>query len=473
MSQARKPAAKPAGARTIFNVAPVAARLRALRQAAIDDGKEDSRWWAPALAFEWAPRSGANGTQWTNLNYTDEHNTTGRLFLRVSGEKHTGQIMPLTEDGCAEMAKLIKNPKVKVTPRTKKACFQVQKWKGQVKTEEDGITLLSDSDGNIILPDDSLLSPYYEVATLVNEAFTFETKERIERGGALVTSLTASKKAKVTDVDGALAAFHEANGPKRAGDMILSSENVTAIRKMFPEKAAGDRIIKGAIVTGNMKVAELVQTNISTQATRNAGMSLPNPMTRIALNFDKLTGVAEMAFFDKSKPFIVDGKPKYEAATVEDKPGVFAPVNAENVHKFIRSRARMDGIVDMGSVCFSSMGISMPVKGEVAVVEPPTNNKVGFDDVYDEDGVCYEADPEAVAEAAAAAEVAAATEAMSGLEVKEDAAPEPEQKAAPKVAAAAKAKPAAKAAAPAKPANAPVAVEAVDYNDLLNGLGGE
>lgn len=456
----RKPAAaKPAGAKTIFNVAPVAARLRGLWQAAVDDGKEDTRWWAPALTFEWAPRSGANGTQWTNLVYTDEHNASGRLFLRISSEKSTGQIMPLTEDGCAEMAKLIKNPKVKITPRTKKACFQVQKWACQVKTEEDGITLMADSDGNIILPDESQMSPYYQVAALVNEAFVFETKERIERGNALVASLTASKRAKVTDVDGALAAFLEANGPRRPGDMILSSENVTAIRKMFPEKAAGDRIIKGAIVTGNMKVAELVQTNISTQATRNAGMSLPNPMTRIALNFDKLTGVAEMAFFDKSKPYVVDGKPRYESATVEEKPGVFVPVSAENVHKFVRSRARMDGIVDMGSVCFSSMGISMPVKAEVAVIEPPTNNKVGFDDVYDDDGNCYEADPEAAALAAAVAD----------MKVGDEPAPEPVTPAA----VVAKAKPAAVKPAAVKAASAPVAVEAVDYNDLLNGLGGE
>jgi hypothetical protein len=451
---ARKPAAKPAGAKVIFNAAAVAARLGALRAKAVEDGKEDARWWEPALEFGWAAvRAAGQGTQWCNVTYTDDHNVSGWLNLRINGEKHTGTIMPLTDAGCAEMAAQIKNPKVVIKPRLgETAQFAIQKWRAQVKTEEDGITLLKDAEGNPVLPDASLISPYYQVAELVNEAWNVEVRERIDRGSAFTAHLTScfaqAKKLKTpADPDAALQQFYEVNGPKHAGDMILSSDSVTAIRKMWPEKAAGDRLIKGATIANNMKVAELIQTNISTRSNKNAGMALPNPMARIKMEFTKETGVANMAFFDKSKPFMVDGKQKYEAAMVEDKPDVLVPINASNVHKFIRSRARADGIVSLSSVCFSSMGISMPIKAEVLVIEPATNSKVGFDDVYDDDGNCFEANPEPAPAPEAKAEAPAADAAA---------------KAAPAVAAPAKA---AWTQTPAAPA------EEADYGALLDGLG--
>ena len=375
-------AASSASKKVISNARDVAARLGALKAAAVADGKEDSAWWLPALKFDWVqPRKGNNGTQWASITYIDENGISSRLVIRINGERHTGQIMPSTDAGVAELAAKVKNPNVKVEKRTKKPAIQIQKWSAQVKTAEDGITILCDDDGQPALPGDDKLSPYYQVASCVGEAFCAEAKERIDRGLALVAKVAEMKKAdKAVTAQAVLEAFNAAQGVRRPGDMILASESMSAIRKTFPDAKAAELLTKGATITSNVKIAALAQEYISDKAPRNAGMLLPNPMTRAAMNFDQTTGLAQMAFFDKSLPFTEDGKQKYEAGKIDGD-----PINADNVHKFVLSRSTLDGIVNMDSVCFSNMGISVPAKAEVLVVDKPSGGSVGLDDVYDDD----------------------------------------------------------------------------------------
>jgi hypothetical protein len=396
MSQAQRKSAAGASAgkpkKFITNARAIATRLQKLKQAAvdlaIDEGKEGSdlegiRWWQPALEFEWySVRKGNQGTQWLNVNYTDASGNKGRLAIRVSGERHIGQIMPKTDEGVAELlaTKKSKNSEVKIEKRTKKACAQFQKWAAEVKTEDDGVTIVRDGEGNLLLPGDDKLSPYYAAMALVNEAFTAEARTRLERGSALATSLTAAKKAEKTiTAAAAFAAFVAEYGAKTPGDTILSSEQVANIRKQYTSGA--DIALKGTITAPNTKIAEVTQTIISSTAKKNSGLELPNPMTRIAMNFDKDTGVAQMEFYDKSKPYDAEGKTRYEAATVEED-GAVVPINENNIHKFVTSYCKIDGVVNAEGVCFSNMGISMPISGHVFVVEPMTRNKVGADDVY-------------------------------------------------------------------------------------------
>jgi hypothetical protein len=81
---------------------------------------------------------------------------------------------------------------------------------------------------------------------------------------------------------------------------------------------------------------------------------------------------------DKRKPFMVDGKKRYEQAKVDGD-----LVNADNVHKFIIPRTAFDGIASMDCICLSSMGISVPVKLKVVVGEQPElRREVGMDDLY-------------------------------------------------------------------------------------------
>ena len=412
----RKPAADQK--KVIFNAPDVAKRLRALRSAAAAGGKDpvEEHWWRPALKIEWAgARSGANNTSWMTETYTDEQGLTAPLIVRVKGEQHIGQIKPNSDAGVQELILKMKNPKAKekITPRTMKPSIQINKWSVPVKTAEDGITLLEEN-GKPVLPEDDKLSPYFEVANLVNEAFAAEASERIGRGALLIAKAAEMKKAdKAVTGEAVYAAF----GPRAAGDTILVPDQLATLRKHFPTPKDSDAIIRGATVVNNAKVASLVQETISHGATKNAGKPLPNPMTRITMNFDEKTKESKFSIFDKSLPYVEAGKPKYEVAKVD---GV--PVNADNVHKFILSRSLVDGIVDLSAVCISSMGISMPTKVEVLVVDKPVGAKVGFDDLYDDDElagiVVSDSAPPHVSTPAAPAAPAAATSSTA-------AAPEP------------------------------------------------
>lgn len=371
-------------AKVIFNASDVAARLADLKNAARLAGKEDGPWWAPALMFDWAGiRPGNKGTQWVGIRFTDAASVSGRLSrLRINGERHIGQIMPASAAGVAELSAQNKNPNVKIEQRTRKPTITIQKWAAQVKTNEDGITPLTDADGQPILPGDEMLSDYYMVASLINEAFTTEVKERIDRGMALLMKAAEMKRAdKAVTAQAVEEAFIAANGPRRPRDMILSSDSIGTIRKLFPAQKDTDLLTKTAIINTNVKIAALVQEYISDQAKKNAGLLLPNPMTRMTMEFDPAPNAAATTFFDKSKPYLAEGgKQRYDVGKVNGE-----PINNDNVHYAIKSRTIVDGIVNMDAVCFSNMGISIPVKIEAVVYEEPPafRETLSVDDVYE------------------------------------------------------------------------------------------
>jgi hypothetical protein len=461
---ARKtPAPSGAPKKNVVSAKAAAAYLRKLKTAA----PEGSRWWTRAVEIEWSTtRKGNNGTAWSTIYFTTEEGVRAPLTLRITAERHTGQLMPKSDAGLAELMQTQK-PRPNARPlekRTRNPALQFLKWNAQVKCKEDGITPYTDEEGNPILPGDDKRSPYYDLADLINEIFMFEVKERIDLGNALVAHVNASKRAdKAATAAAIIEAFNKQN-ERKPSDIILSSESVATIRKFFNLPKDTDTITKGAIIAPSTKVASLIQEFISDQAKQNAGMPLPNPMTRISMKFDQTTGVADpnLKFFDKSREYMAEGRKMFEEATVD---GV--PINDDNIHKFIRGGSLIDGVVDMGVVCFSSMGISIPVKVNVAVVSAPEARSVGLDDVYgdedDEFGAGYGAADAAVAETVAApvAPAAAAAPAVAA------AAPAAAPVAKPAAAKPAAAKPAAAAAKPA----APPAEE--NYDDLIDELGAE
>lgn len=346
--------------------------LNELKSKASDD--PSVHWWKKAIKIEWNNiRKGNNSTLWSSIVYTDSDGVSGNLVLRLIGERHSGQIMPNTDAALAELV-ASSNASRKFEKRTKKPCIQIQQWQMQVKTAEDGITPLTDASGAAILPPDSMRSNYYAIAALVNEAFTTEVNLRIDNGRKLVKTATEMKTSnKLVTASAVIAAFGNILG----GDLILDTSSTNAMRKLFQGKEF-EIITKGVITTSNIKVAELVQTRVSDSSPKNSGCELPNPMTRIGMDFNKETGVSKIQFFDKQKPFMTDGKKKFEAATVD---GV--PINADNIHKAIGSNTIIDGIADMSAVCFSSMGISIPVSVVVAVVERTRKTIIDFEDIYE------------------------------------------------------------------------------------------
>lgn len=368
------------GKAAIFNAHDVAAHLGGLKTSAAGS----SRWWAGALRIEWENirRPSGSATAWCSVFYTDSNKVTDRLVLRIRGEGHTGQIMPASDAGLAALVSRSKpNPNVQYKKRDKKPAIQIRKWDAPVPTLEDGVTIKKDESGNDILPDDSRLSAYFRVAELVGEVFVTEASERVDRGRALISIIQAAPKkdGKVSAAD-VLAAFAAEHGQLRPDLVFVASSDAALVRKFMAPKEY-EQVMRGATLVASVHVAPLVQEYLSDKNSKNPGAPLPNPITRISLNFDPESGQPQkLTFFDKSKPFMAEGRKSFETGKVD---GV--PINAENVHEFVTPRCHIDGIVNEDSVCFSNMGISLPVKMEIVVVDPPSVRSVVIDDVYGDD----------------------------------------------------------------------------------------
>ena len=86
------------------------------------------------------------------------------------------------------------------------------------------------------------------------------------------------------------------------------------------------------------------------------------------MKIDKDTGMPKkVTFFDFTKSFrdAENGERSFEPLTFGGH-----PVTARNVH-LIKSHSLFSGVVNMGAVCASSMGLSIHSEMEVVVVEPP------------------------------------------------------------------------------------------------------
>lgn len=384
----------------IFSSTLVAAHLKTLKLASPDEGH---RWWQPALEFEWhKARKGGNNTQWVSVYYTSADGVRSTLLVRINHERQTGRIMPNTDAGVAELTAELKNPNIVIKKREKKASVQIQKWAAHVRTAEDGVTVPTDETGKPELPGDDKLSPYYQVASLVGEAYAAEAAERVERGKALAAIASAmaaeAKRAKTAlTPEAVLAAFVKENGSRKPGDVILSAETISIIRRAFAAPKDQEAILRGAITCAKTNIASLVQEFISDNAVKNKGAPLPNPLTRIAMDFETGTGVPKkLSFYDMDKPYMEGQNQKYEVGKVGND-----PVCADNVHKFILPHSGIHGVVNMDSVCFSSMGISMPVKAAVLLVSRPQTREITLDDVFGEDDGFGSAPPAPATTAAA------------------------------------------------------------------------
>lgn len=353
-----------------FAARDVAAHLKRLRDAAAGA----PNWWKPALDFGWKAVRPSATTSWCSITYTSPAGVRARLRVRVNGEHHAGRILPNTEAGMAEyVAKMAAAGKrVEASaPRDRKPALQFNKWFAKVETDADEVTIKCDDAGNPLLPPDEALSAYYIMLEHINEAFLSETRELLLRGADVARAASEAKAKKVAETElGALLP---------AGPAILNSEQATEVRKAYPKASA--ELLKRYIVASNTKVAPLIQDVISQLAKKNQGMPLPNPIARAGMDFDPKTGRAITRFFDGSKP-IPGASRQYEVFLVDG-----CPVSAENVHNVVLPRATIDGLVNVDSVCFSSMGISVPTKVDIVVVTHAAESATTLDDVFgDEDG---------------------------------------------------------------------------------------
>ena len=323
----------------------------------------DEKWWDKCITFEWNRiRPGKNSTKWLSINYTPKtSNKPQRFSVSIRGELHSGQIMPNLPEDVVELK--AKYPDSKIELRTMKPSLQFQKWSKQVPTQEDRISLIIGEDGKPVVPGDEYLSSYDQVASYIDEIFKYEMKQRTERGTFLMVYLSQHKSASAKEVKDAIGHVHEC-------DTIIRDDDANTIRDRYPDKYAD--ILKGVLTVSSTKVGTILQERISDKAPKNKGAKLPNPMTRITIPFDPKTGQQHsITILDKEKPITLDnGKKMFEPATYNGQ-----PINANNIHAFIPSRSIIDGVINIDSVCFSQLGISLPIKASCIVVQQPTKRE--------------------------------------------------------------------------------------------------
>lgn len=140
------------------------------------------------------------------------------------------------------------------------------------------------------------------------------------------------------------------------------------------------------------KIHDLMQLTISENAAENAGAPLDDPIFRGKIcdygeNFPATYPIAILANKPKTEIYdyrtgrLVDGKPVYDLATVEDDNGKRVPVSFANIHKFITKGSIMRyGRLMMTSVAVSGNWTSMQCMYTKLIIEPGAAAVFGDDD---------------------------------------------------------------------------------------------
>lgn len=354
-----KPAYKKSAA--AYKAAPKSAEavLNVLRKLKESGG---SGWWRPALSFGFDEvKEGKNNTGWGSLKYRDPSTGTKMANLTVNalGEVNMASIDPSTDE---ELAIAVQNAKPGFIPekRTMKASLTFKKYTTTPKVLPDG---------KIEEPSKESASTYFELAALVNEAFEAEVRERIDNG----TRLSEKLKAKKSTPKMTLAEFLQ-DLVRDPGMTIITDDIAQDVKRTWNVPAEHNDILKGCIIASSVKITSIVQEFYSKKSKKNAGQMMPNPATRVQMNF---TGTTAVRVFDKTKPI---GKNEFKEATVNGE-----KISDANVHNFINFGTVVDMSVDMSSICFSQMGISMPIKAILVVAERRERSEITVGSMYGED----------------------------------------------------------------------------------------
>ena len=314
-----------------FDAPAAGAHLRALRSKAVEAGQNPrtTRWYAGALHFRMSQghksKNNNNGLVWFPVELTLD-DVTAPLMVRFYDERHVGRINPDSDAEVARLTALNKNPKIKIVKRDKSPSIQVYQFNWIPPMEADGVTLKTD-----VKPPEDKRSKYFEVASLVDEAF--QTEMRL---------LKAEEGHQHRGLQG-----HDRRGDADPGGHPRRDQH--ARRRPHPD-------------------AHLARTPIRRRRASRWPTRWPASTSTSRLSAP--------VFLDGEKQFKKPGGGKgIEPLRIDGQ-----PVGASNIHLAIESGSQIDGIVDMSSVCFSGFGISMPHKCCVLSVKKADRTwAAGFD----------------------------------------------------------------------------------------------
>lgn len=342
--------------------------VEALEKAKNDaDEKSDPHWWKDLILLEWNNiRNGKNNTKWVSIKYRlHDSGKFTNLNVCIVDEVHTGQIMPTRAEDVAELQSNYKNKNAVIEKRLYKPSLQIQKWTVQVPTQEDKVSLVM-KDGKPILPEDKYKSKYFQLAEYLDEIVKYELQERIDRYHSILIYIANNKGSRNNlDTLETVKEIRSEIGHVNDGDTIITDADFKALKDKIPNNI--NELTKGFIkVTANARIA-IIQSIISNKALKNADKPLPNPITRITIPFDVQGNPHKLLILDKEKMYRKNGLTGFENLLIDDK-----PVNVDNIHKAVISKSRICGIVCMDSICFSQVGISVPIKiSEMMTIQQP------------------------------------------------------------------------------------------------------
>jgi hypothetical protein len=379
-------------------VTPVAAfvahmtKARATHEAAVAAGTATSPdYWRGIIEIDFEHAKAYTNATFIKIWYTNPTGDRSPLLWRITNERQCGQIDAATPEGVSWLSQRFPKSKKPFAVRTDKApTIQVNRFRAKVESVDDkGVLPVYNEDGTQKLPDASQASGLYAAMAILNEIVDVVVNRALDLGRLLSREVEDTLRANnATTPEAIMQAFMEKNGSPRARDIILSAHDAERILKGFgpQRRAAAEAIVLRT--TPRLKtvaLASMVQTKLSAKHPQAPNQPLLNPLARATIKFDKTTKQPEerVEFFDGSKPIMVDGKKRFDVLTVKDPAtGQVQTITDLNIHMAIAAGSLITGTVDVGALCFSELGISVPVKMNIIVVTPPVSREVDLDDVF-------------------------------------------------------------------------------------------
>jgi hypothetical protein len=174
----------------------------------------------------------------------------------------------------------------------------------------------------------------------------------------------------------------EDNKPQISAKVSNLGDFGTALLIAQKHWVAAVKVLEDSKAIPKRKVHDLAQMTISESATENAGAALEDPIFRGKIadygeNFPATYPVAILANKPKTEIYdyrtgrVVDGKPVYELATVEDESGKRVPVSHANLHKFVTAGSVLRyGRLMATSVAVSGNWTSLQFSFTKLIIEP-------------------------------------------------------------------------------------------------------
>jgi hypothetical protein len=372
--------------RTKFEVSALASYLTELKQ--MKSGA--AGWYAPCIEIQWNRAKPSDSITWINVICTDKNGIKGPLNLEIKNQTTYSNIVPATDAGIAALLKRSKsNKQNKVSKRESQASLTYAKYES-VQAE------LINPETAYVYPTEGA-NPLVVLIELLDEIFLMETRPRLKEGAAFVTFLLNEKEKtpSLTAIE-ALAAWKilKSISGIRKGDYIIAASDVTKVDEVFP--LGSSALLKDCLIATSTNIAVRVQNKIKDKSSDKKGWYLPNPLVRVNLKSDKEKNLT-LPIHDKTKTYknMVGGALKfgYELmtvpTTVTDVSGKeytrYDPITNANVHEAIPSRSGITGQIDANSICFSSLGISWPLKHSLIIVKQGESTGVTDSEFVDED----------------------------------------------------------------------------------------